>query len=86
MSEILPIPKIDNWRSLYAPGARARCIKDDPPMYGFGRSLKAGEIVSVQSVCWRGGQYEIGVPEECAFYRLEGYFEVETERQGGDDA
>ena len=44
-------------------------------MYGFGRPLKTGEIVDVQSVCWRG-KYEIAVSAECAFYELDGYFEV----------
>lgn len=50
----LPEPKILGWQALYKPGARARCIKNSPPMYGFGRSLKIGDVVDVQSVCWRG--------------------------------
>lgn len=72
----LPVPNVKGWRILYEPNAEARCIRDDPPMYGFGRAIKAGEIVKVQSVCWRAGRYEIAVAEECAFYELEGYFEV----------
>lgn len=76
MSEpLLPIPNILGWQALYKKGARARCIKDDPPMYGFGRNLKSGDIVDVHNVCWRG-KYEIAVSKECAFYELEGYFEV----------
>ena len=71
----LPIPNILGWQALYEKGARAKCIKDAPPMYGFGRELHAGDIVNVQSVCWRG-KYEIAVAEDCAFYELEGYFEV----------
>jgi hypothetical protein len=71
----LPEPKILGWQALYQPGARAKCIKDMPPMHGFGRTLKMGDVVDVQSVCWRG-KYEIAVAEECAFYELEGYFEV----------
>ena len=71
----LPTPKTLGWQALYEPNARARCIKDSPPMYGFGRQLKAGDVVSVNSVCWRG-KYEVGVKEECAFYELDGYFEV----------
>ena len=74
-TEQLPIPKVLGWQALYEAGARAKCIKDDPPMYGFGRSLKIGEVVDVKSVCWRG-KYEISVAAECAFYELEGYFEV----------
>ena len=75
MMDQLPKPNILNWQALYENGARANCIKDDPPMSGFGRVLKCGDIVNVQSVCWRG-KYEISVAAECAFYELEGYFEV----------
>ena len=75
MSDTLPVPRTLGWQRLYEPDARAKCIKDDPPMYGFGRPLKTGEIVDVQSVCWRG-KYEIAVSAECAFYELDGYFEV----------
>lgn len=71
----LPIPNVLGWQALYENGARAKCIKDDPPMTGFGRRLKNGDIVDVQSVCWRG-KYEISVAAECAFYEMEGYFEV----------
>ena len=73
--EQLPVPKILGWQALYEPGARAKCIKDDPPMYGFGRGLKSGDVVEVDAVCWRG-KYEISVKAECAFYELEDYFEV----------
>ena len=72
--EQLPEPKTLGWQALYENGARAKCIKDNPPMYGFGRSLKSGDIVDVNRVCWRG-KYEISVAAECAFYELEGYFE-----------
>lgn len=83
--EQLPIPKVLGWQALYEDGARARCIKDGPPMYGFGRRLKKGDIVNVQSVCWRG-KYELAVSEECAFYELEGYFEVLLPTGGKDAA
>lgn len=73
--EQLPTPKLLGWQALYESGARAKCIKDNPPMHGFGRSLKAGDVVDVKSVCWRG-KYEISVEAECAFYELEGYFDV----------
>ena len=75
MSDLLPIPQIDNWQQLYKEGAQARCIKDDPPMKGFGRALKIGDVVDVQSVCYEY-KYQISVEAECAFYDLEGYFEV----------
>jgi hypothetical protein len=72
----LPAPKVANWQRLYQPGARVRCIADSPPMYGFGEGLTVGDVVKVDGVCWRAGHYEVGVREQCAFYRLEGYFEV----------
>lgn len=71
----LPPPRIAGWQRLYQPNARAICIKDDPPMYGFGRQIKTGDTVDVDSVCWRG-KYQISVKAECAFYDLEDYFEV----------
>lgn len=74
--EVLPLPKVTDWHALYEPNAEARCIKDNPPMLGFGRQIKTGEIVKVDSVCWSGTKYQIGVHPECAFYDLEGYFEV----------
>ena len=76
MTQQLPVPNVLGWQALYEPGARARCIKDDPPMYGFGRALKRGDVVDVQSVCWRGFKYELAVKAECAFYELDHYFEV----------
>ena len=75
MMQQLPEPNALGWQALYEEGARARCIKDNPPMHGFGRSLKSGDVVDVKSLCWRG-KYEIAVSTECAFYELEGYFEV----------
>lgn len=90
--ECLPLPRIDNWRDLYKPGASVRCIKSDPPMKGFGKPLKAGDVVAVHSVCWSGIHYQIGVRDQCAFYDLEGYFEVvrqrepsEAKEEGGGD-
>lgn len=77
MPDQLPIPRVQNWQALYEPGAQARCVKDDPPMRGFGKPIKAGEVVNVDSVCW-SGKYQIGVREQCAFYDLEGYFEPVT--------
>ena len=75
MNDQLSVPNVPNWQDLYASGARARCMRDDPPMRGFGRSLKKGDVVNVHSVCWSGLDYEIAVKEEYAFYTLEGYFE-----------
>lgn len=71
----LPVPNIENWPLLYQEGAKARCIKDEPPMTGFGRSLRIGDVVNVSGVCWNG-RYELAVREECAFYAAEGYFDV----------
>ena len=75
MSEQLPIPQVENWQELYKEGAKARCIKDDPPMEGFGKAMKVGDTVNVHSVCYKN-RYQLSVQEECAFYDLEGYFEV----------
>lgn len=75
MTEQLPIPNVNGWQRLYEPDAKAKCIKDNPPMHGFGKTIKAGDVVGVDSVCWSGIRYQIGVRDECAFYDLEGYFE-----------
>lgn len=71
----LPVPNVANWERLYQPDAKAICIKDNPPMRGFGKQLKVGDVVDVRSVCW-DGQYTIAVQKECATYHLDGYFEV----------
>lgn len=75
MNQQLPIPSTKNWQILYEPDAEARCIKDNPPMTGFGRQLKVGDIVKVNGVTWAGTKYQLAVKEECAFYDLEEYFE-----------
>lgn len=80
MAEQLPVPKVLGWQALYLPGAQAKCIKDNPPMKGFGRQLKKDEIVNVDGVCWEG-KYTLAVKEQCAFYDLEGYFEVLLPKQ-----
>ena len=77
MTTELPVPKVLGWQALYAANALARCVKDNPPMTGFGRALKSGDIVPVHSVCHDGWKYQISVEAECAFYDLEGYFEVQ---------
>ena len=73
----LPFPNVLGWQALYEPNALARCIKDNPPMHGFGQPIKAGDIVKVDGVCWSGTHYQLSVREQCAFYDLEGYFEVQ---------
>lgn len=55
--------------------SRAKCVKDNPPMRGFGRQLKVGDEVVVDGVIWNG-QYELSVPAECAFYVMERFFET----------
>lgn len=75
----LPVPNFDGWQKLYDEGARVRCVRDHPPMIGFGKPLHVGDVVAVHSVCYRAGRYEVGVRDECAFYALEGYFELVTD-------
>ena len=79
VEEQLPVPKVDNWERLYQPDAKVRCIKDNPPMRGFGRALKVGDVVELKALSgltYCEGRYEVPVSSECAFYALEGYFEV----------
>jgi hypothetical protein len=78
-SEVTELPPVDiRYQPLWTEGTRARCIRDDPPMRGFGRPLKVGDTVTVEGVTW-SGRYELSVPAECAFYAMEGYFEVDAE-------
>ena len=71
----LPQPD-QRYHPFWTEGTKARCVKDDPPMHGFGRPLKAGDVVPVKGVCWNGSYYQLSVPSECAFYKMEDYFEV----------
>ena len=45
-------------------------------MRGFGRQLHVGDVVNVHNICYEHNKYTVAVREECAFYDLEGYFEV----------
>lgn len=70
------LPSVDDlYLPFWAKGAIARVIRDNPPMYGFGRDLKKGETVIVKSVVWRGCKYELCIPAEYAFYEMIGCFE-----------
>jgi hypothetical protein len=76
-SHLVHLPLVDDkYRPMWTPGTLVRCTKDSPPYVGFGRDLRAGDIVAVKGVCWDGTHYQISVPEECGSYRMEGYFEV----------
>jgi len=77
MNDQVPAPSVLGWQALYEPNALARCVKDNPPMVGFGRQLKTGDVVPVHGVCYTGTKYQISVEAECAFYDLEGFFEVQ---------
>jgi hypothetical protein len=54
-------------------GMEAICIKDNPPMTGFGRHLKIGEKVRIKGVVSNSTTFEVCVPSECAFYQYD-YF------------
>ena len=47
---------------------KVKCIKDNPRMRGFGRSLKCGDIVTIDGTTSSGVGFEVSVPSECAFY------------------
>ena len=53
---------------------QVRCVKDHPPMHGFGRQLAVGDIVEIKGTVCRAGRFQVSVPKECAFYDYE-YFE-----------
>ena len=55
-----------------------RCIKSDPPMVGFGRKLKRGDIVTIDGTVHHEIGFAISVPSECAFYAYD-YFEPTDE-------
>jgi len=52
-----------------------KCIKDNPPMYGFGKKLKIGDIVEINGTVHNSIGFCVGVPEENAFYQYD-YFEA----------
>jgi hypothetical protein len=58
----------------------ATCIKDNPPMRGFGRQLKTGDVVVVDGTVF-DDRFRVAVPSECAFYAYE-YFEPRPTGQG----
>jgi hypothetical protein len=48
--------------------AKVKCIRDNPPMKGFGRQLKIGDIVEIHGTICDGFGFQVTVPSECAFY------------------
>ncbi len=48
-------------------------VKDNPPMHGFGKELKIGDIVIVKGTVSRGDKFQVSIPAQCAFYDYE-YF------------
>ena len=51
------------------------CIKDNPPMHGFGKKLQKGDMVEIQGTTHNQLGFCICVPSECAFYAYD-YFEL----------
>lgn len=49
------------------------CIKDNPPMVGFGRKLSIGDEVVIEGTVCNELGFAVAVPAECAFYAYE-YF------------
>lgn len=56
---------------------KVRCLKDVPPMIGFGRTLKQGDIVEIEGTTHQTTGFCVAVPSECAFYDYEYFEEVE---------
>jgi hypothetical protein len=52
-----------------------KCIKDNPPMYGFGRKLKVNDIIIIDGTVHNQLGFCVSAPSECAFYKYE-YFEL----------
>jgi hypothetical protein len=52
-----------------------KCIKDDPPMCGFGKKLKSNDVVTINGTVYNQLGFCVCVPNECAFYKYE-YFEL----------
>ena len=50
-----------------------RCIKSDPPMVGFGRSLQDGDIVTIDGTVHHEIGFAVSVPSECAFYAYDAF-------------
>ena len=59
------------------------CTKDNPTMHGFGRTLKAGDVVEIKGTCCHGGRFDVSVPKECAFYDYS-HFEPAAAPSEGD--
>jgi hypothetical protein len=63
----------------------ALCIKDNPPMTGFGKNLVAGDRVTVKGTVSRGSAFEVCVPSECAFYEYSYFVPLELPTQKSSD-
>ena len=52
------------------------CIKDNPPMHGFGKSLKKGDKIEIKGTVHNHLGFCVCVPSECAMYAYN-YFDFE---------
>ena len=44
------------------------CIEDNPPMVGFGKTLKVGDVIVIKGTIHNELGFCVSVPSECAFY------------------
>jgi hypothetical protein len=67
-------PKLLIFHNARGADLRARCIKDNPPMLGFGKSLSVGDEVIISGTVHNELGFCVCVRAECAFYDYT-YFE-----------
>ena len=61
-------PKLVKFHNTRDNPTKVICMKDNPPMIGFGKRLKKGDIVEIKGTTHNELWFCVSVPEECAFY------------------
>lgn len=47
---------------------RAKVLEDVKCCLGFGKPLKKGDEVQIQSTVWADTQYAVAIPNQCGYY------------------
>lgn len=61
-------PKLELFHASRVTPIQVICVKDNPPMRGFGKQLKKGNVVTINGTVNDGSGFQVSCPEECAFY------------------
>jgi hypothetical protein len=76
-------PKLITFHGTRDSPRKVICVKDNPFMKGFGKTLKAGDVVEINGTIHEYFGFAVSVPAECAFYDYTHFELFEKENKNG---